>query len=169
MGLLGVVEFCCPLWSPSTVSEIQKLEAIQRRLTSKISGLQHLDYWSRLKALNLMSLQRRRERFIIIYMWKIHQELVPNDLNIIWTFNARLGIKAVVPRIPEKRIKMNVYDGFFKVSGCKLWNTLPKWVNSESTSLLCFKNCLDKHLLRIRDCPPVEGYVNTNRNSLLDY
>ena len=165
----SLVEFCCPLWSPSTIGEIQKLEAVQRRLTSKISGLQHLDYWSRLKALNLMSLQRRRERYCIVYFWKIHHELVPNDLGITWTLNDRLGLKAVVPRIPERRIKMNVYDGFLKVSGCKLWNTLPKAVNSESTSLLCFKNCLDKHLLRIPDCPPVQGYVSANRNSLVDY
>ena len=42
---------------------------------------------------------------------------------ITWTLNDRLGLKAVVPRIPERRIKMNVYDGFLKVSGCKLWNT----------------------------------------------
>ena len=165
----SLVEFSCPLWSPNTVGEIQKLETIQRRLTSKISGLQHLDYWSRLKALNLMSLQRRRERYCIVYMWKLRFELVPNDLGITWTFHPRLGVKAVVPRIPDKRIKMNVYDGFFKVYGCKLWNSLPKLVNTESTSLLCFKNRLDKHLLQIPDCPPVQGYVTANRNSLLDY
>ena len=165
----SLVEFSCPLWSPSTVCEIQKLEAVQRRLTSKISGLQNLDYWSRLKVLKLMSLQRRRERYCIVYFWKIHQKLVPNDLNIEWILNGRLGLKAVVQRIPDKRIKMNVYDGFLKVYGCDLWNTLPKWVNLESTSLLCFKSCLDKHLLQIPDCPPVQGYVTANRNSLLDY
>lgn len=165
----SLIEYCCPLWSPCTVNEIQKLEAVQRRLTSKITGLQDMDYWSRLKALNLMSLQRRRERYILVYMWKIHQHLVPNDVNITWTYNNRLGLKAALPRIPAKRIKLNVYDGFFKVLGCKLWNTLPKWVNTESTSLLTFKNCLNKHLLQIPDHPPVKGYVSANRNSLLDY
>ena len=63
----SLVEYCCPLWSPCTVSEIQKLEAIQRRLTSNISGLQHLDDCSLLKALGLMSLQRCRELFNIIW------------------------------------------------------------------------------------------------------
>ena len=140
----NLLEFSCPLWSPSTVGEIQKLEAVQRRLTSKITGLQHLDYWSRLRTLNMMSLQRRRERYSIIYMWKLRHELVPNDIGITWTINSRLGVKAVVPRIPDRRIKMNVYDGFFKVSACKLWNSLPKSVNTESTSLIYFKNCLDK-------------------------
>jgi len=60
------LEYCCPLWNPSKITDIQLLEGVQRTFTTKTWGVQHLDYWDRLKALNLMSLQRRRERYIII-------------------------------------------------------------------------------------------------------
>jgi len=76
------LEYCCPLWHPSKISDIQQLEGVQRTFTAKISGVQHLNYWERLKALKVMSLQRRRERYIILQMWKILHDLIPNDLNI---------------------------------------------------------------------------------------
>ena len=56
------LEYCFPLWNPHKVQEIQTLEAVSCR----ISSCQNLDYWERLKLLDLLSLQRRRERFTII-------------------------------------------------------------------------------------------------------
>lgn len=76
------LEYCCPLWDPHLVRDIQTLESVQRVFTRRIAGVQQLDYWERLDALNLMSLQRRRERYIIIYACKIHRGLVPNDLGL---------------------------------------------------------------------------------------
>ena len=75
------LDYCCQLWSPTKVSDIQRVEAIQRTFTSRILEVKHLDYWSRLKALNINSLERRRERYLIIYVWKILEGLVPNISN----------------------------------------------------------------------------------------
>ena len=36
-------------------------------------------------------------------------------------------------------------------------------------SLSVFKNRLDKHLKKIPDLHPVQGYVTSNKNSLLDW
>ena len=74
--ILPRIEYCCQLWSPHKVTDIVQVEAPQRTFTSKINGLQHLNYWERLKELNLYSLQRRRERYIIIYVWKILEQRV---------------------------------------------------------------------------------------------
>ena len=68
------LEYCCPVWNPAKVTEIQKLETVQRSFTRKISGCRDLQYWDRPKKLNLMSLQRRRERYSIIHVWKILNE-----------------------------------------------------------------------------------------------
>ena len=65
------VEYCAPLWNPAKIDDIMKLESIQRTLTAKIADVRHLSYWDRLKTLNLMSLQRRRERYAIIHIYKI--------------------------------------------------------------------------------------------------
>ena len=91
------LEYCCPLWNPHLIRDIQVLEGVQRTFTSKIWGVQHLDYWARLQALNLMSLQRRRERYIIMHVWKILNDASPNDLDIKFTAPSRNGIKALVP------------------------------------------------------------------------
>ena len=74
----SLLEYCCPLWSPTKVTEIQLIEGVQRTFTSRIGGLQHLNYWEKLVQLKLMSLQRRRERYIILMMWKIPHNVVPN-------------------------------------------------------------------------------------------
>ena len=61
------MEYCCIVWSPVSQKWIYELEKIQKSFTSKINGMEEFDYHERLKKLNLYSLERRRERFMIIY------------------------------------------------------------------------------------------------------
>ena len=133
----------------------------QRRFTSKIHSVMHLDYWERLKALKMFSLQRRRERYLLIYLWKIINDKVPYDVNISWHVHVRRGIVADIPRTPSLVLKINTAcDNFLKVKAAKLWNCLPKCVNSK-TSLESFKTNLDSFLLTLPDSPPVAGYRYT--------
>ena len=60
-------------------------------LSSRINGCTHLDYWERLKKLKLMSLQRRRERYIIVLVWKILHQRVPNEIGMKFSTNERRG------------------------------------------------------------------------------
>ena len=166
------LEYCCPLWNPSgpnSVTSIQKLEGIQRTFTSKIKSLQHLNYWERLKSLNLMSLQRRRERYIIIYMWKILTLKAPNDMQISFYINQRSAIKAVIPAIPAHRSNTSLFDKSFSVLGPKLWNILPKECTLIMHSLDKFKQHLGAFLMKFPDLPPTNGYFSPNSNSLLDW
>ena len=71
-------EWYCQLWNPWKAKDIQAIEAIQRTFSYKITEVQHLNYWERLYKLKLYSLQFRRERYIIIYIRKITQHMVPN-------------------------------------------------------------------------------------------
>ena len=72
------LEFCCPLRHPAKIKDVQDVESVQRVFTKKISGMESLSYWTRLKRLGIMSLQRRRERFIILQMFNIRNGLNPN-------------------------------------------------------------------------------------------
>ena len=76
------LEYSCPVWNPSSMPDINKLESTQRAFTRYISGCQGLSYWDRLKKVGMMSLQRRRERYVILHSLKIWQGAVPNDLDI---------------------------------------------------------------------------------------
>ena len=132
------LEYCCPLWNSSKIADIQQIEGVRRTFTSRIWGLQHLDYWARLKSLKLMSLQRRRGRYVILHMWKILNGLSPNDLNIKFANPSMLGIKADVPSLSKSCSQRN---HSFAVMGPRLWNILPCQFH-HMADLQPFKNAL---------------------------
>merc|ERR1719342_1245386 len=66
-----------------------ELEEIQKSFTSKINGMEELDYHERLKKLNLYSLERRRKRFMIIYGWQQLEEIRENVLRLTATKTKR--------------------------------------------------------------------------------
>ena len=76
--VIPLLEYCFQFWNPWKAKDIQAIEAFLRTLTYKVTEVQHLNYWERLHELKLYSLQRRRKRYIIIYIWKITQHMVPN-------------------------------------------------------------------------------------------
>ena len=39
------MDYCCPVWFPTTKEEISALEEIQRSFTSGIQSLEGLSYW----------------------------------------------------------------------------------------------------------------------------
>ena len=161
------LEYLSPLWNPSKQEDIKNIESVQRLFTSKIQNLSDFSYHERIKILNIMSLQRRRERFIIITVWKIINNIMPNDLDFIITTNDRRGIKVKVPPLRREATQraQTLYEGSFAVVGPRLWNTLPCRV-SKITNKTTFKTALTKYLSQIPDLPPVDGCAS--RNSLLD-
>ena len=58
------MDYCSQLWSPGDQDSISKLEAVQRHFTSKVTGMEDMNYWARLHSLKLYSQERRRERYI---------------------------------------------------------------------------------------------------------
>ena len=164
------LEYCCPVWNPSNTADIQKLEDVQRHFTSKIAGLRELSYWDRLKQLRLQSLQRRRERYCIIHVWKIYNNIAPNDINMQFNLNQRLGIKASIPNL-QRGVPLSTqtrYDNSFGVKAARLWNTLPAHINT-IPELERFKSTLGEFMSRIPDMPPCTGYTTANSNSILDW
>ena len=76
--VISRLDYGCQLWSPYLIKHINMVEKVQRSFARFISGMEGLSYPERLTVLKLYSLQRRRERYIIIYVWKILEGLVPN-------------------------------------------------------------------------------------------
>ena len=58
----SLLEYCCPLWSPTKVTDIQELENVQKIFITKIAGMSELNYWERLKKLSLLSLLSLQRR-----------------------------------------------------------------------------------------------------------
>ena len=51
-----ILEYSCILWNPWRITEIALLEGVQRTVTSKIDISADMNYYERLKELNLMSM-----------------------------------------------------------------------------------------------------------------
>ena len=92
-----ITEYCCALWSPHLQCDIIMIESIQRSSTAKIAGYKHLSYWECLKQLDLYSLQRRCERYMIILVWKIYYGEIPNSVNISFQHSQRRGVTCLRP------------------------------------------------------------------------
>ena len=76
--VLSRLDYCSQLWSPFLIKHITQLEKIQRSFTKHITGMNDMPYHEWLKSFGLYSLQRKRERYCIIYNWKIIEGLAPN-------------------------------------------------------------------------------------------
>ena len=158
------LEYCCQLWSPHLLKDIRRLEAIQRSFTARIAGMDQLTYWERLEHLKLYSLERRRERYIILYTYKIIQNLVPNFRDDRFTINTYSSVRGNrlcrVPSISRaSRAKIrNLVEHSFAIRGPKLFNCLPAEIRNFQGSFLTFKFKLDKLLSQVIDQPCTPGY-----------
>ena len=130
-----------------------------------------LNYWEKLSHLNIYSQERRRERFDIIFLWKLSQGLA-EGYDVTWSYSERRGRmavpKTIVKNIPAKVRRMR--ESSFGVRGPLLFNLLPKNLRNENSGdLLLFKNHLDIFLSTIPDQPTTPGLIRAaNSNSLLD-
>ena len=176
-----ILDYCSPLWSPGpwNYNEIDLLEKTQRTFTRQIIGMDDLDYSQRLKALNLYSIQRRHERYKVMYAYKIKEGLVQNiseDFGLKFIQQGRHGCKCVIPTYPLYNNKAGkARENSFALTACNLWNALPRHVrNISGKTVDTFKRHLDKSLKLYPDIPRcssagiVKDKHGRNSNSLCD-
>jgi len=127
-----LVEYSSALWSPISKADINKLEAIQKSFVRKIRGVSR-EYETALKQLNLYSLEQRRDRYRIIQIWKMLENLAPNQsstndsiLRLQTDINHRRGRTIEnhnLARTPSHLLKAR--EQSIKFSGVQLFNNLP--------------------------------------------
>ena len=156
--ILPVLDYGSQVWSPTNQSDLNLLESIQRLYTSNTDGLNTFNYWERLKNMNIQSIQRRHERYKIIYIWKIMNGLVP-QCNLQWTQNDRRGKMVTIPNFKTKYCTTvkNMRQSSLSVHGGGIFNMLPAYIRNFVGTLEDFKNTLDKFLEIIPDKPAISG------------
>ena len=167
------LDYCSQLWSPADQLSINKIESVQRHLVGRIKDnkLDGLNYWEKLVELKLYSQERRRERYQLIFIWKISQGMV---LGYDLSFTSGSGRRGrdVIPK-PVVRaaptVVKNARERTLGVRGAQLFNLLPEKLRSmNSDHIDVFKNHLDVFLASIPDQPTTTGLGRSaESNSLL--
>ena len=142
-----------------------------KNVTSKIYGCEDLNYRERLYKLKLYSQERRRERYQLIFLWKLSQGLV-EGYSVKFVQNARRGRLAIVGTVnlnAPSAVK-KAKEASLTVKGARIFNLLPQClrdINSDSVDR--FKTNLDYFLTEIPDQPTLPGFPRAaNTNSLMD-
>ena len=159
--ILSKIDYCSVLWNPLSVNDLRKIEGIQATFThrmkcAKTDDGQSRNYWQRLKYLRLYSIQRRFERYAVIYVWKIYNGLVHNPGIDFKNKDSRSGLMCKIPKYTSKLRWQS-----FLVNGPKLFNSVPKEIRefpldnlvSQNQAIVNFKKLLDIYLSAIPDEP----------------
>ena len=165
------LDYCSQLFNPS--SRKQQLEMIQRSFLRKINGECNLNYWEQLQTFKISSLERWRERYQIVYVWKILEGLVPNfpdSSKITPRYNDRCG-RSCYQRSINRNSVQQLRCNSLSIHGVQVFNALPRKVRDlRDCTKEKFKSNLD-FLKRIPDELQIPGYTAIRRsssNSILD-
>jgi len=81
-----LLEYCSPVSSPCRVTDINKLESVQRSFTKRLVGFRHMTYNNRLKLLGLDRPELRRLRADLVICYNIINGLldIPFDTFLGW-------------------------------------------------------------------------------------
>ena len=67
MHIQPILEYCSSVWNLGYIADINLLESVQRRWTKNIRGMEHLDYYQRLKALDLYSVRGQLQYYDTVW------------------------------------------------------------------------------------------------------
>ena len=135
------------VWSPHLKENIKRLESVQIFFTKKLFqrlGFKSSGYSDRLSKLNLKTLEHRRLLADLIMVFKILNQLVDIDPNLLFTFKPVIyNLRGHNKILLRPKAISNTALNFFPSRIIRLWNALPeKIINSPSIS--SFKYHADK-------------------------
>ena len=161
------IDYNSQLWMPIECSEIEKIEKLQRDFFRNIPSLWGMSYWEQVNKMKMLSVQRRLERYRIIYSWKVLENLVPNCglEKIADSESSRQGRRLKVPDVDRKAATFKKLEQSFQVNGRKLFICLPaKICNISKGCLDEFKMALDKFLETVPHQPKIDGLTPGTQN-----
>ena len=150
---------------------MQEIEGWQRALTSCISGVSKLDYWDRLSNLHLYSIERRFERYLIIYAWKVIENIIVKPESFAVTdIDSRTGRKFTFTKLNETK-RLSTYNSPFNRAKISFHSLPIQLRDITDVGVDSFITQLDRFLSVIPDQPNVPGYKKfraSGSNSISD-
>jgi hypothetical protein len=166
--VMPIIDYCSIVWNPHKFKEISMLESVQRFYTSKLDGMRDLDYYQRLKLLKTYSCERRRDRYALLYIFKILQRRVPNP-GLSYKWSGRRGKVLNIPPVLSSRASRasTLQHYSFTHRASRMFNALPQTLRNlpDTTPMESIKKRVDAYLQLIPDEPRIPGYHPTNSSA----
>ena len=167
--VIPIIDYCSIVWNPHKKKHIKAIEKIQRNFTKRLTNMKDIEYYQRLKDLRLYSMERRRERYELLYIFKTMKRLVPN-VGLKWKEATRRGRVLIPPPVHKKSscaaATMRRYS--FRGKAAFLFNALPASIRNIplDTPMDSIKRAVDKYLQTVTDEPVLDGcYRSTDAAS----
>ena len=140
-------------WNSYLKKDIECLEKIQHQATKLVPELKHLNYKDRLKALNFMTLEQRRERGDLIEAFKIITGKENIQCEKFLKFRDNSTTRGTSMKIYNPRLKKSIAQrvNFFSIRVVNALKQLPEYVISAS-GINIFKNNLDRISPSFKHC-----------------
>ena len=137
------LEFAGSVWSPYKISQIERLEKVQKRATKLLRSCKGLSYKERLVKLQLPTLKFRRLRGDMLEVFKILNGYY--DENIVPTLHRNFDTRTRghLLKLLHIRAKHDLRKFSFCLRVVDIWNSLPEFI-VRAPSVNSFKNNLDK-------------------------
>ena len=136
-----LLEYASPVWSPSQITLINSIEAVQRRFTKRLPGMDRLSYAERLSLLKLQSLEQRRLCTDLITYYNIIHGHTSLNFADFFTYSHNPSSRGHPFRLTTPIAKNNTQQNFFSCRAVAAWNSLPS-VAVSAPSIQSFKRQL---------------------------
>jgi hypothetical protein len=138
------LEYCVQAWRPFLRKNIDSLERVQKRATKMVSECRGKNYESRLRSLNLISIEKRQTRGDLIQVFKLIKGFDNVDYSNFFQLTSNSRTRGHKFKICKGRSRLEIRKNFFSQRVVSEWNKLPSFV-VEAESINSFKNKLDTH------------------------
>lgn len=140
-----ILEYGAPAYFPITKGECSQLERIQRIATRLIPDLRNMNYIHRCQELELFTLEYRRSRMEMIFMYRLIKQQQHQELSILFEKSNMTTTRGHSLKLTKPRLDRLTNVSSFRSRSVNLWNSLPSNVIS-AQSVEIFKCSLDKYL-----------------------
>ena len=137
------LEYGVSAWLPHYVKDRERLERVQHRFTRMVPGLKGLKYGERLERLNLMSLEKRRNRSDLVELFKISKGLFAIPWNSFFRADRSERTRGHTKKLAKECFRLDIRKHFFSQRVVNRWNALSEEVVSAGT-VGAFKRRLDE-------------------------
>ena len=136
-----LLEFSSVIWNPFTMSDIKRVESVQRRFTKSINYLRTSSYPERLLNLCVDSLQCRRVKADLIFCYKLLHGLIDVKTDDFVVLSDNSHLRGNRYKLVKSIITTTCDANFYSNRIVNIWNDLPDSIVMAST-VSSFKRCL---------------------------